>query len=79
MKKLILLYFVVAAFVSFSLAASQVAFAAQDVPPGIAKQGKIPGKGKHKGWEKGKHKGWDKKKSEEGKGEAKEQKEEGKK
>jgi hypothetical protein len=33
---------------------------AEEVPPGIAKQGRIPGKGKHKGWGIGKHKGWEK-------------------
>lgn len=39
----------------------------KELPPGISKQGRIPGKGLHKGWEQGKHKGWDKKKSEDAK------------
>ena len=37
----------------------------KELPPGISKQGRIPGKGSHKGWEQGKHKGWEKNKSEE--------------
>lgn len=32
------------------------------LPPGVKKQGEVPGKGSHKGWEQGQHKGWDKNK-----------------
>ena len=37
-----------------------LSIAKEEVPPGVERQGRIPGKGKHKGWEKGKHKGWGK-------------------
>ena len=73
MKKirLRLLVFVIALIAGFSLVASQTGLAADDqVPPGVAKKGKVPGKGSHKGWKKGKHKGWNEK------GEKKEKKEE---
>ena len=77
MRKLKFMRYVLASVISLSLIFSQTVFA-KEVPPGIAKQGRTPGKGSHKGWEQGKHKGWDKKKSEakeESKGKKKKHKE----
>jgi len=47
--RLNLLGLVIALFFSFSLAASQAILAQEEVPPGVAKQGTVPGKGSHKG------------------------------
>ena len=48
--------------VGLCVACSQTVLAADEkLPPGIARQDNVPGKGLHKGWVKGKHKGWDKK------------------
>jgi hypothetical protein len=44
--------------IAMAFIATQVVFAQREVPPGIQKQGDVPGQGSHKGWEQGQHKGW---------------------
>ena len=62
MKKSTLMGFVMALAIGLPLVVSQIVRAEdKELPPGIEKQGRIPGKGQHQGWEKGKHKGWGKK------------------
>jgi hypothetical protein len=64
--KLSLLGFILALPISLSLAVSQIALAEETrLPPGVSKQGRVPGEGRQKGWEQGQHKGWEKNKPEE--------------
>ena len=62
MRKIRFLAVLIGLVVGLCVATSQTVLAADEqLPPGVAKQGKVPGKGLHKGWVKGKHKGWEKK------------------